>query len=306
MKLASISYYPVKSTSGHEVAAAEVQPWGLAGDRRYLVADERGAVLTARQEPRLLACVPVLDGGTLTLTGPHAAPLTVAPAITPAITPAIAPAVASTGAPTGAPAGALADVPAVELSTVRLPSTEVRLTDCGDAAAAWLSALVERPVRLMWLDDPTRRPVNPLYGHPDDRVSLADAFPLLLTTTASLARLNDWIAETARDLGEEPRALPMRRFRPNVVIDGVAEPFAEDEWKRVRIGEVEFRVTKGCDRCVLTTVDTTTYRKGKEPLRTLARHRKRDGKVWFGINLIPDLIPGTYGRIAQGDPVILL
>ncbi|GAA2204310.1 MOSC domain-containing protein [Nonomuraea monospora] len=302
MKLASISYYPVKSTSGHEVAAAEVQPWGLAGDRRYLVADERGAVLTARQEPRLLACVPVLDGDTLTLTGPHAAPLTVTRAGVPAVAPAGAPA----GAPVGVPADAPVSGPAAELSTVRLPSTEVRLTDCGDAAAGWLSALVERPVRLMWLDDPTRRPVNPLYGRPDDRVSLADAFPLLLTTTASLARLNDWIAETARELGEEPQALPMRRFRPNVVIDGVEEPFAEDEWKRVRIGEVEFRVTKGCDRCVLTTVDTTTYRKGKEPLRTLARHRKRDGKVWFGINLIPDLIPGTYGRIAQGDPVILL
>ncbi|NJP89255.1 MOSC domain-containing protein [Nonomuraea sp. FMUSA5-5] len=274
MKLAGISFYPVKSTAGHEVTEAEVQPWGLAGDRRYLITDERGAVLTARQEPRLLACVPVLDGGALTLTGPHAEPLTV--------------------------------VPTAEMSTVQLGGVAVEVTDCGDTAAAWLSGLAGRPVRLKWLDDPTRRPVNPLYGRPGDRVSLADAFPLLLTTTASLARLNDWIAETALELGEEPRALPMRRFRPNVVIDGVAEPFAEDEWKRLRIGEVEFRVTKGCDRCVLTTVDTETYRKGKEPLRTLARHRKRDGKVWFGINLIPDLMPGTYGRIAQGDPVVLL
>ncbi|MGW3343269.1 MOSC domain-containing protein [Nonomuraea rubra] len=279
MKLASISRYPVKSTSGHEVTEAEVQPWGLAGDRRHVITDESGVVLTARQEPRLLACVPVLDGGVLdggvlTLTGPHAEPLTVAP--------------------TG------------PRSVVHLPRTSVEVTDCGDAAAAWLSGLAGRPVRLGWLDDPARRPVDPAYGRPEDRVSLADAFPLLLTTTASLARLNDWIAGTALELGEEPRPIPMRRFRPNVVIDGVAEPFAEDEWKRLRIGEVEFRVSKGCDRCVLTTVDTTTYRKGKEPLRTLARHRRRDGKVWFGVNLIPDLIPGTYGRLAQGDPVLVL
>jgi uncharacterized protein YcbX len=274
MKLASISRYPVKSTAGHEVTEAEVQPWGLAGDRRYVITDESGAVLTARQEPRLLACVPVLDGGALTLTGPHADPLTV--------------------------------IPTGTRSVVHLPRTSVEVTDCGDDAAAWLSGLAERPVRLRWLDDPARRPVDPMYGRPEDRVSLADAFPLLLTTTASLARLNEWIAGTALELGEEPRPLPMRRFRPNVVIDGVAEAFAEDEWKRLRIGEVEFRVSKGCDRCVLTTVDTTTYRKGKEPLRTLARHRKRDGKVWFGVNLIPDLIPGTYGRVAQGDPVLVL
>ncbi|MGP4094507.1 MOSC domain-containing protein [Nonomuraea sp. KM90] len=272
MKLASISFYPVKSTAGHEVAEAEVRPWGLAGDRRYLVTDEDGDVLTARAEPRLLACVARLDGGTLTLTGPHADPLPV--------------------------------VPGSSMSAVTIGSSApVDVTDCGDPAAAWLTGLVGRPVRLKWLDDPTRRPVDPAYGRPADRVTLADGYPLLLTTTASLARLDDWIVETALEHGEErPEPLPMSRFRPNVVVDGVAEPFAEDEWKRLRIGEVEFRVAKGCDRCVLTTVDPATYAKGKEPIRTLARHRRRDGKVWFGVNLIPD----APGRIAQGDPVIVL
>ncbi|MFI7614812.1 MOSC domain-containing protein [Nonomuraea terrae] len=271
MKLASISLYPVKSAAGHDVPEAEVQPWGLAGDRRHLITDAGGEILTAREEPRLLACVPVLDGEMLTLTGPHAEPLRV--------------------------------VPGTAHSTVDVWGDPVRLTDCGDEAAAWLSALAGRPVRLQWLDDPTRRPVDPAYGRPDDRVSLADAYPLLLTSTASLDRLRDWIAETALERGEEPpEPLPMRRFRPNVVVEGAAEPFAEDEWKRVRIGEVVFRVTKGCDRCVLTTVDTATYTKGKEPIRTLSRHRKWDGKVWFGINLIPD----GPGRITQGDPVVVL
>lgn len=275
MKLASISFYPVKSTAGHDVAEAEVQPWGLAGDRRYLIANADGTALTARVEPRLLACAARLDGGTLTLTGPHAGPLTV--------------------------------VPTEVKEAMRVGRTVVALTDCGDAAAQWLSALAGRPVRLKWLDDPTVRPVDPAYSRPGDRVSLADAYPLLLTTTASLARLNERIVETALELGEQPPSpLPMSRFRPNVVIDGVAEPFAEDEWKRLRIGEVEFRVSKGCDRCVLTTVDGTTFRKGKEPLRTLARFRRRDGKVWFGVNLIPDLPPGAFGRIVRGDPVALL
>ncbi|MEO3869155.1 MOSC N-terminal beta barrel domain-containing protein [Nonomuraea sp. B12E4] len=272
MNLASIHFYPVKSTTGHDVPEIEVQPWGLAGDRRYLVTGERGELVTAREEPGLLACVAELDdSGALTLTGPHAAPLRV--------------------------------VPGTTRSTVTLGRTPVKLTDCGDDAARWLSALLGRQVRLMWQDDPTCRPVNPKYGRPADRVSLADGYPLLLTTGASLARLNDWIAEAAVERGEEvPAPLSMRRFRPNVVIDGVGTPFAEDAWRRVRIGAVEFRVSKGCDRCVLTTIDPDTGAKGKEPIRTLSGHRRWDGKVWFGVNLIPD----APGRIARGDLVTVL
>ncbi|TMR06641.1 MOSC domain-containing protein [Nonomuraea turkmeniaca] len=271
MRLASIHFYPVKSTAGHEIHEAEVQPWGLADDRRYMIVDERGGMLTARELPRLLACVATVDRGTLTLTGPHAAPLRVAPdGVT---------------------------------SAIDVRGTLIELTDCGDEAARWLSELAGRPVRLKWLDDPTRRPVDPAYGRPEDRVSLADAYPLLLTSTASLVQLNDWIAEGALERGEEaPEPLPMHRFRPNVVVDGAGTPFAEDEWKRVRIGAVDFRVTKICDRCVLTTIDTATYTKGKEPIRTLSKHRRWDGKVWFGINLIPD----GPGRIATGDAVTIL
>ncbi|MFI6595359.1 MOSC domain-containing protein [Nonomuraea sp. NPDC050536] len=271
MRLASIHYYPVKSTRGHDVQHAQVEPWGLAGDRRYLIVDAKGEMLTAREEPRLLACHPRLDpDGGLTLTGPHAAPLRV--------------------------------TPTDHMAPVEVWRTEMKLTDCGDDAAAWLSALVDAPVRLLWLDDPTRRPVDPEYGEPDDRVSLADGYPLLLASTSSLAQLNDWIAETAVERGEElPEPLPMRRFRPNVVVDG-AEPWAEDDWRRLRIGEITFRVTKGCARCVLTTVDPETYQKGKEPIRTLARHRRWDGKTWFAINLIPD----TPGLLTVGDPVVVL
>jgi uncharacterized protein YcbX len=270
MRLASIHRYPIKSTAGHDLTEAEVQPWGLAGDRRYLIIDERGGLLTARDEPRLLSCAARLDGDRLTLTGPHADPFPV--------------------------------VPDGTLSTVDVWGTPVELTDCGDAAARWLSELAGRPVRLKWLDDPTRRRIDPPYGRPGDSVSLADGAPLLLTTTASLARLDEWVAEGALERGEEPPApLSMRRFRPSVVVDG-ATAFAEDEWKRLRIGDVAFRVTKGCDRCVLTTIDPETHAKGKEPIRTLSRHRKWDGKVWFGINLIPD----TTGRIKVGDAVTVL
>ncbi len=135
------------------------------------------------------------------------------------------------------------------------------------------------------------RPVDPDYGKPGDRVGLADGFPFLLISEASLADLNARL--------EQP--LPMNRFRPNLVIGG-CEPFAEDGWSRVRIGSITFRVVKPCSRCAITTVDQTTAVAGKEPLRTLARFRKVGDKVLFGQNLIHD---GT-GTLRTDDPVEIL
>ncbi len=94
----------------------------------------------------------------------------------------------------------------------------------------------------------------------------------------------------------------MNRFRPNVVISGV-EPFAEDTWRLIRIGDAIFRSPKGCDRCVMTTTDAETAARGKEPIATLARHRRYDGATWFGMNLIPDS-PGAVIRV--GDDVEIL
>jgi uncharacterized protein len=157
------------------------------------------------------------------------------------------------------------------------------------------------PVRLVYLDDPMRRRPNPAYSREGDRVSFADGYPLLLTGEGSLRELNDLIA--AGPLAAEG-PLPMRRFRPNVVVAG-APPWAEDGWRLLRIGDVVFRAVKGCDRCVLTTIDPDTAVKGKEPIATLARCRRWDGKVWFGVNLIPDS-PGRTGAIRVGDPVQVL
>ena len=130
-------------------------------------------------------------------------------------------------------------------------------------------------------------------------MSFADAYPLLLATEESLAALNDQILE--RHQGDhEP--MPMTRFRPNIVVSG-AEAWAEDGWRRFRVGEAIFRAVKGCDRCVMTTVDPETAQRGKEPIATLARFRRWDGATWFGMNLIPDT-PGAIIRV--GDEVEIL
>ncbi|MDT3725576.1 MOSC domain-containing protein [Streptomyces sp. DSM 41972] len=116
-----------------------------------------------------------------------------------------------------------------------------------------------------------------------------------LTTTASLDRLNSLVAQGAH-AHEGP--LPMSRFRPNVTIEGT-EAWAEDGWTRVTIGEMTFRVPEPSGRCVVTTTDQDTSRRGREPLRTLDRHRSVGGRLLFGVNLVP-LSPGT---LRVGDPL---
>ena len=156
-----------------------------------------------------------------------------------------------------------------------------------------------RPARLVHLDDPTRRPTSPAFSEPDDRVSFADGYPLLVATEASLAALNDVVVE--RSEGAHP-PLPMTRFRPNVVIAG-AEAWAEDDWRRIRIGDAVFRAVKGCARCVITTIDPDTAVREKEPIASLARIRRWDGATWFGVNLVPDTAGVT---IRVGDEVEVL
>jgi hypothetical protein len=154
--------------------------------------------------------------------------------------------------------------------------------------SAWFSALLSRACQLVFMPDDERRAVNPARARPSDIVSFADGYPLLLVSEASLLDLS----------ARAGVPLEVDRFRPNVVIDG-SEPFAEERWPAVRLGEVRYRAPKGCDRCVVTTVDPRSGLKGKEPLATLATYRKREGKVWFGVNLIHD----ELGTLAVGDAV---
>ena len=265
--LARVVVHPVKSLGGVDVPHALVEPQGLRGDRRWMVVDPQGVTVTAREVPRMLGIGALPTGDGLVLSAPGRADLPVAEP---------------------------APDPTVEVAMNRVG----RATAAGGEADAWLSEAIGRDVRLVWLDDPRRRSVSPGHGGlPGDTLGFQDAGPVHLTPSASLAQLNRWLADE-----QDHPPLPMDRFRPTVVVDGDLEPFVEDTWGRVRIGDVVLRFGERCDRCVLTTVDLGTLRTSKEPTRTLARHRREDGKVWFGIRLIPEA-PGT---IAVGDAVVPL
>lgn len=264
--LAALYVYPVKSLAGLSRAEAFVEPWGLAGDRRWMLTDADGIQLTQRDHPQLalVSVEPLPDGGIVL----HA------PGMPPAHTPVPPP---STGT-----------------RAVTLFRTKVEVVPAVGEVGDWFSAYLGTPAQLVHLDDPAvRRPVNPDFSRPGDMVSFADGYPLLLTTVSSLDALNSLIAQ-GDHFDEGP--LPMNRFRPSVVVAGTA-PWAEDDWRRVRIGEVTFRVTRPCGRCVITTTDQTTGERGKEPLRTLARHRRFGDQLVFGQNLIPE----RTGRVRSGD-----
>ena len=167
----------------------------------------------------------------------------------------------------------------------------VQAAPVGDDADAWFSSFLGIDCRLVALPRDTRRNVDPDYAAATDQVGFADGFPFLLISRASLDDLNARL--------QQP--VPMLRFRPNLVVEGCAA-YAEDSWRRIRIGDLVFRVAKPCSRCIIPTIDPATAQRGAEPLRTLMSYRRRDNKIYFGQNLIHD----GAGRLAVGMPVEVL
>jgi hypothetical protein len=269
-RVASIHVYPMKACRAVDVDQAQVEPWGLAGDRRWLLVEPAGRFISQREEQTLaLVTVGYADScGTITVSAAGHRALCVPPP---------------------------SQAGGAEMLRVTIWGEPVLAAAAGAPADAWFSGYLGRPVRLVYLDDPTRRPVDPDYGAAGDVVSFADGYPLLLTNASSLDALGDWLVES----GDEP--VPMTRFRPSVVVAGPG-PWAEDGWHRVRIGPVSFRVVKPCGRCMVTTIDQDTAEHGREPLMMLGRRRKFGQELVFGQNLIPD----TPGRIAVGDPLEIL
>ncbi|MER7400510.1 MOSC N-terminal beta barrel domain-containing protein [Streptomyces sp. NPDC000151] len=269
-RLRALQLYPVKSLAGTSPGSAAVEPWGLAGDRRWLLVDEERRLVTQRSRPRLaLAVAEARPDGGIGLSAPGMQDLSVEVPVPGATVP------------------------------VQVWHDKVDAVPASAAAAEWFSTYLGAEVTLVHMDNPAvRRSVRQDYALPGETVSFADAFPLLLTTSSSLDALNSLIAQ-GDHADEGP--LPMDRFRPNVVIEGTA-PWAEDGWKRVRIGEIAFRVAKPSGRCVVTTTDQRTAERGKEPLRTLARHRRFGDDLVFGQNLIPE----SRGTLCAGDPFEVL
>jgi uncharacterized protein len=259
--LSALNIYPIKSARGIELQQSEVDEFGLRYDRRWMVVDQAGRFLSQRSHPRLALVVPSVQGGTLRLDAPGMSPLETS----------------------------LDPRPTVS-TRVMVWDDSCEASWLGEKAASWFSEFLGCVCSLVHMGDAIVRPADPALARQGSRGSFADGFPFLLLSEESLADLNRRLTEP----------LPMNRFRPNLVVSG-GRPYQEDEWETMEIGGIRFRVVKPCGRCVVTTTDQSTGERGKEPLRTLATYRKRDGEVMFGQNVIHE----RPGRLRVGDSVLV-
>ncbi|MFC4070648.1 MOSC domain-containing protein [Actinoplanes subglobosus] len=266
MRITSLHTYPVKGCHRLDHDEAVVEPWGLAADRRWMIVDPDGVGITQRETPALTQLTARPRPGGLHLSAPGRPDIDVPEP---------------------------ADGSKIQVRIFRnKPPVPARLAD-----TTWVSAFLGRDARLVWQADPTTRAVAGA-AQPDDRVNLADGYPVLLANTASLDAVNDWLVEG----GDDP--VPMHRFRPNLVLTG-APAWAEDDWigHRLRIGDLTFRVAEACARCRVTTIDQETGETGRQPLHVLGRHRRIGDGLLFAVNLIPDLTAGQTGLVRVGDQV---
>ncbi|MCX2900239.1 MOSC domain-containing protein [Pseudomonas mandelii] len=266
LHLSALYRYPLKSGKGETLQQVSLDKLGLDGDRRWMLVDEAsGRFLTQRAVATMSQLSALWNAnGGLTLSAPGHSALEIA----------------------------LPDNNA-ELRGVTIFRDSLRVPDAGDEAGAWVSEFIGKPTRLVQIPLDRARTTQAGYGKDDDQVAFADGFPLLLIGQASLEDLSQRVG----------RPLEMLRFRPNLVIQG-SDAYAEDSWKRIRIGEVEFRVVKSCSRCILTTIDPQTGQRSedREPLATLQKYRAQADGAMFGQNLVND----GNGRLEVGMPVTVL
>ncbi len=273
-RIASLHVYPVKGCRGLALPQADVAVTGLGTanvlDREWMVTDPDGLLVTQREVPELALVDVAISDAALILTAPRAKPLRV---------------------PLQA-AGA-------QRRAVTVWHSTVQGIDAGDAAAAWLSAWLRTPVRLHRFDRSGTRACNPDYaGDSGAHTLFADGYPLLIVGSASLADLN------ARLESRGIAALPMDRFRPNIVLDGLPA-YDEDHVDTIAIGGALLKCVKPCVRCQVTTTDQATAHTGLEPLRTLGQYRMNEGLggVTFGMNAI--VVGGAGSTVAVGAPAVV-
>jgi uncharacterized protein YcbX len=262
-RVASLHIYPVKSCRGIDVDAFRITETGPEWDRRWMIVKSAdGRFITQRSHPALARIGTAVGSGNLRLTGNDIEALVVP--------------VDHGG----------------ESRRVVVWDDACLGVDAGEMAADWLAAMLGEPLRLVRIDPSVPRVADPAYAGPGRHpVSFADGYPVLLISRGSLADLNRRL----------PTAIPMERFRPNVVVEGVAA-YAEDALARFRFGPVVLRGVKHCTRCTIPTTDQRTGARDpdQEPLRTLKTYRNERALkgVTFGQNCVIDA--GVGERLAVG------
>lgn len=278
MKITEINIYPVKSLRGISLNEAKVEKRGFEFDRRWMLTDENGDFFTQREFPKMATLSTSVNENRLEISNLEDEKI---------------------------------EVP-FEFEKSEMQKVTVWQSIC-DAFVLpknineWLSDALETKCQIVYMPDESEREINKFFRQNDEIVSFADGYPFLIIGENSLNDLNEKLEAK----------LPMNRFRPNIVVSD-SEPFAEDRWQKIQIGETIFRSTKPCARCVVTTIEQSVGDfDGKEPLKTLAKYRQAKdvfpnelevldlnaNAVLFGQNLVAE---NFGGKIRVGDEVKII
>lgn len=275
LTLSDLRIYPIKSLGGISVSEAIVDEKGFRYDRRFMLVTPSGTFMTQRNHHDMALIDVNMEGDKLHVWHRNRPDNVLTLPLTP-------------------PPGESGKTMPVSI----WDDENVAAMLVSAEADRWFSEALDKPCRLVFMPDSTRRPVDPVYARPDEQgrpsaVSFADGYPYLLIGQASLDDLNQRL----------PQPVEMLRFRPNIVVSG-SLPYDEDAWQQFRIGDLTFYGVKPCARCVLTTIDPATGQQGREPLHTLAQYRRWKHKILFGQNVLADA--DTGGRLRVGQAVTIV
>jgi uncharacterized protein YcbX len=276
--LSQLILYPIKSCAGMPVEEAITTVSGLCAqgvhDREWMLVTSEGQFLTQREFPRMATIVPRVADDALAVTAPGMPPLRLP----------------------------LATQETGRTLRVHIWDDLVDALDCGDEAAAWFGDVLGTRCRLVRFKPDASRPTSEKWtGGAPSSARFADAYPLLLIGAAALDDINAHMRAAGR------AALPMDRFRPNLVIEGT-DPFEEDYTESLRAGELVIKPVKPCARCPIPAIDQATGIPGPDPLEILQSWRARailDGAVCVGMNCIVPEGAGAMLRVGQAFEVSL-
>jgi uncharacterized protein YcbX len=272
--LTELNLYPIKSCAGIALREATLTAAGLMSeqiyDREWMVVDAQGDFLTQREYPRMALITPRLKADTLELRAPGMLRLEIP-----------------------------LDLPDPELAPtlmVQVWDDSVKAYDCDETTAAWFSGMLGVACRLVRFHPDAKRVANPKWTNGVDAPTLfSDGYPILLISEASLDDLNGKLQAQGRE------ALPMNRFRPNLVIKGI-HAFEEDYASAIRIGDVTLKPVKPCPRCPIPSIDQGSGQPGPDPLDILQTYRadpRLDGAITFGMNTV--LLTGENQIVRVGQ-----
>ena len=260
--LTALFVYPVKSMRGIPYREVRVSATGLEWDRQWMVVDAKGTFLSQRTHPRLARIVPEITKDALVLRAPDAPTLRVPLTLT----------------------GPQVPVHVWKDSCVGVEQ--------GAAAHEWVSGILGRPVRLVRVaPDMERAASREFAGSTPAPLGFPDGYPMLVCNETSLADLNQRL----------PEPLPMERFRPNLVVNGLPA-WAEDHIDTLTVGPVTLRLVKPCTRCVIPSLDHRTGEPSIDPLPALRKFRfsKALRGIMFGENAV--IVAGEGAVLARGTP----